>query len=157
MTLADLGNLGEFVAAIAVVGSLIYLATQIRQNSKLLRASAIQSVASSTAESLSTIAQDLNTAGVLARGLGDFKSLSLEEAAQCSALFYLIFNEIQSSYRMHREKVIPEELWQSKVAVATFYLRTPGVREWWKAGRELMERDFVRYAERELPAEQASN
>ncbi len=31
MTLQDLGNLGEFIGAIAVVISLVYLAAQIRQ------------------------------------------------------------------------------------------------------------------------------
>ena len=34
MTLEDLGNIGEFVAAIAVVVSLVYLAFQIRQGSR---------------------------------------------------------------------------------------------------------------------------
>ena len=156
MSLADLGNLGELIAAIAVVASLLYLAAQIRQNSKLLRASAIQSVASNTAGALASIGQDLNTAAVLTKGLSDFKSLSAAEATQCSALLYLVFNEIQSSYSLHREGAIPEGLWQSKVAVATFYLRTPGVREWWKAGRDLMDRDFVAYAERELLAKQVA-
>ena len=157
MTLADLGNLGELVGAIAVIGSLLYLATQIRQNSKLLRASAIQSDASNSAASLSTIAQDLSTATVLMKGLGDLRSLSGGEAAQCSALLYLVFIEIQSSYLLHCEKAIPEGLWQSKIAVAQFYLRTPGVREWWKAGHELLDRDFVRYVERELLTNHASN
>jgi hypothetical protein len=32
MSLEDLGNIGEFVAAAAVIVSLIYLAMQIRQN-----------------------------------------------------------------------------------------------------------------------------
>ena len=39
MTLSDLGSLGEFVGSIAVVLSLIYLAFQIRQNTKSIRAS----------------------------------------------------------------------------------------------------------------------
>ncbi len=36
MTLEELGNLGELIAAIATVATLIYLAAQIRQNSHLL-------------------------------------------------------------------------------------------------------------------------
>jgi hypothetical protein len=32
LTLQDLGNLGEFVGAVAVVVSLVYLAVQIRQS-----------------------------------------------------------------------------------------------------------------------------
>ncbi len=34
MTLQDLGNIGEFVGAIGVVASLIYLALQVRQTSR---------------------------------------------------------------------------------------------------------------------------
>ncbi len=37
MTLQDLGNIGEFVGALGVVASLIYLALQIRQNTRQLR------------------------------------------------------------------------------------------------------------------------
>ena len=46
MTLEDLGNIGEFVGAVAVVVSLLYLAVQIRQNSRLLRSAASQAAAS---------------------------------------------------------------------------------------------------------------
>jgi hypothetical protein len=36
MSLEDLGNIGEFVAAVAVIVSLIYLAVRIRQNTRVL-------------------------------------------------------------------------------------------------------------------------
>ncbi len=42
MTLEDLGNLGEFLSAIAVVVSLVYLAIQIRQNTTAVRNSTFQ-------------------------------------------------------------------------------------------------------------------
>lgn len=40
MTLQDLGSLGEFVAAIATVATLVYLAIQIRASNRLARAEA---------------------------------------------------------------------------------------------------------------------
>lgn len=40
MTVQDLGSLGEFVAAIATVATLIYLASQIRASNRLARAEA---------------------------------------------------------------------------------------------------------------------
>ena len=39
MSLEDLGNIGEFVAALAVLVSIIYLAVQIRQNTAAVRGS----------------------------------------------------------------------------------------------------------------------
>ena len=41
-----LGNIGEFVAAIATVITLIYLAFQLRQNTRALKAAAFQNVTS---------------------------------------------------------------------------------------------------------------
>jgi len=37
VTLESLGNLGEFVGALAVLVSLVYLAFQIRQNARTVR------------------------------------------------------------------------------------------------------------------------
>jgi hypothetical protein len=154
VTLADLGNLGEFIASIVVILSVIYLATQVRQNSRLLRASAIQGAASNTASGfVSNVASSIETAGVVVKGLEDFTSLSREESAQFSALLFLIFNEVQGAFLLKREAVLPESLWESRVSIATFYLRAPGGREAWRRWRALLDRDFVDYVERELLAE----
>ena len=47
MTIQDLGSIGEFVASIGVIVSLVYLAVQIRQNSKQLGDSAKQATQTS--------------------------------------------------------------------------------------------------------------
>ena len=46
MSLEDLGNIGEFVGAMAVVFSLIYLAIQIRQNTAAVRTASRQDIVS---------------------------------------------------------------------------------------------------------------
>jgi hypothetical protein len=47
MTLDDLGNLGDFLGAIAVLVTLVYLAIQVRQSSAIIRAQTRQSLADS--------------------------------------------------------------------------------------------------------------
>ncbi len=42
MTITELGALGEFVGAIAVVATLAYLAVQVRQNTRMMRAQIYQ-------------------------------------------------------------------------------------------------------------------
>jgi hypothetical protein len=42
MTLASLANVGEFLGGIAVIVSLVYVALQIRQNTKTIRGSTLQ-------------------------------------------------------------------------------------------------------------------
>ena len=45
MTIAELGSIGEFVGSIAVLVTLIYLATQIRQNTQSVRMSSHHRIA----------------------------------------------------------------------------------------------------------------
>ena len=47
MTIVELGALGEFVAAIAVVITLIYLALQIRQNTRATHAASFHAITDS--------------------------------------------------------------------------------------------------------------
>ena len=42
MTLQDLGNIGEFVAAFGVIASLIYVGFQVRQNTIAWPASSVE-------------------------------------------------------------------------------------------------------------------
>ena len=58
MTLQDLGNIGEFVGAIGVIASLVYLAIQIRQNTRTLRAATYESLAQATATSNALLITD---------------------------------------------------------------------------------------------------
>ena len=44
MTISELGSLGEFVGSLAVVVTLIYLTTQLRQNTKAVRAASTQAL-----------------------------------------------------------------------------------------------------------------
>jgi len=44
----NLGNIGDFVGGIGVVVTLVYLATQIRQNTRAIRLASIQQVMGSS-------------------------------------------------------------------------------------------------------------
>ena len=44
MTIQDLGSLGELIAAVATVATLVYLAIQLKQNTLALRSQTFQPV-----------------------------------------------------------------------------------------------------------------
>ena len=58
MSLQDLGNIGEFIGAVGVVASLIYLALQIRQNTKAVRRTAHISAVDAFNDFNSLVARD---------------------------------------------------------------------------------------------------
>ena len=93
MTLQDLGNIGEFVGAIGVVASLIYLALQIRQNSYQINQNTNSVLGSVELENarlasdwLVTIAQNPQLGRVWSLGLSDPTKLTEDEAVQFAML-----------------------------------------------------------------------
>ena len=68
MNIQDIGAIGEVVGAIAVVVTLIYLATQIRQNNQLLRSGSRQALVTNDVTSL---AANLQNSDVFAKFVSD--------------------------------------------------------------------------------------
>ncbi len=64
MDLSQLANLGEFLGGLAVVVTLVYLATQVRQNTSAIRASSAQAFGDSINGLNLLIAGDLEQARV---------------------------------------------------------------------------------------------
>ena len=63
------GAIGEVVGALAVVATLIYLASQIRQNMMSNRNAALETISAQNAAWLSLITQDAEVARIYSTGL----------------------------------------------------------------------------------------
>lgn len=95
------GAIGEVIGAIAVVGTLIYLALQIRNQNAATNLQIQESVLSGFDEPNALIAGDLARAELFNRGLSDPDSLSDDEATQFSALFRLFMNQYLKIHRLY--------------------------------------------------------
>ena len=72
---------GELVGAVGVVVSLLYLASQVRQNTLTMRATSAASAAQSMREIIGPFLVDPSRSGLVARGFEDPDSLSGDEKA----------------------------------------------------------------------------
>jgi len=88
LSLQTLANLGEFISAVAVVLSLVYVAYQVRQNTESLRtenyARALDRVASMQAR----ISADPELSRLIGRGVVDPAALSATERVQFTWAFF---------------------------------------------------------------------
>ncbi len=130
MTLGDLGNLGEFVGAIAVVVSLLYLATQIRQNSRIVR-STTHHASISSGNAVNFAFADAEAARILLKGGLAYAELDLEERFRFAMLMRASFAFFEDAYLQFREGLMDSDVWDSKSRTLKETLSTPGVREWW--------------------------
>ena len=64
-----LGNIGEFVGSIAVLATLLYLAMQIRQNTRGMRAQTYHNFGWGSQAVIGSVADDRDLTGLMMRGL----------------------------------------------------------------------------------------
>ena len=151
MTLEDLGNLGDFVGGLAVIATLLYLAIQIRQNTRILRTSAERAADPIAAMTLS--AQNAENAAVYHKGLANLRELSPEERTHFYLLMSASFYVLHQGYRAYQLGTLSEATWKSQTYAVKFYAAQPGVRSWWgRQGRELFDSEsgFWRLVEGEM-------
>ena len=109
MTLSDLGSIGEFVSSLAVVVSLIYVAIQIRQNSREVRLASRQRALESSRDMIARFATK-DVSELLAKVRANRTSLTAAEDIQLRLLRSAQLRNIENMYLMHLEGVIDESV-----------------------------------------------
>ncbi len=150
MTLQDLGNIGEFVAAVGVIVSLVYLATQIRQNTRAVRSSAQQEILGDMSAFISLVTGDSDTASFYELGLADSRDLSRAERLRFSLLLTRFFYGFSRVYDLHRDGNLEPESWEAQKEILRWVIKQPGVKRWWPNARSQIPSSFADFVAREM-------
>ena len=137
MTLESLGNIGEFLGALAVLVSLFYLGFQIRQNTRAARAATHQAWATTNAAVNMLLPQSLEFTRVYRTGSVDPAKLDPEELTQFNAYMLQAFNGFEGLYFQFRNGAIDSIYWHSKVEQMRVLMGPPGIRSWWERYSEI--------------------
>ena len=105
MDITTLAAWGEFLGGIAVVVSLIYLAGQIRSNTKTVRASNYNHLMDKNEEFNATL-MDAELASLWLRGLDDFEGLSAEDQLRFTGLMSKTLNAAQRAWNFHEQGLL---------------------------------------------------
>ncbi len=147
MSLQDLGSLGEFVGAVAVVFSLLYLATQIRQNTQAVRASSYQDVAQGVRAYMALLAQDERLAQIYLRGAAQSDELAPAESLQFEMLVGHFFANFDVAVDLYKRHMIDEKMMTPHTRFAVSLLGEAGVRDWWQRSQGFFSDDLRAHIE----------
>ena len=145
-----LGNLGDFIGGIGVVVTLAYLAVQIRQNTRVVQTSNFQDMMARTTHFSTPLIQDESTADLYRRGLASYAQLSETEKLRFSMIVNELFTTSQLGFHMRNRQLIDDALYDNYMQSFMQMLRTPGVREWWRAQRGWYHADFRAFVDGKL-------
>ncbi len=114
LDITTLAAWGEFLGGIAVVVSLVYLASQIRQNSRLLQVSA--TVAIATSERLATSAQldEPSLARIWTMETAEFESLPEIEQVRLGSFVGMQISTFHQNYYFQKDGVIRDGVWKAQ-------------------------------------------
>ncbi len=127
MRLQEYALLAELIASIAVVVSLIYLAVQVRQSTRVNSAMARHAISQFALEFSMFKAEHADR---LARVLNQ-PTLSEGDSLFRWWNHMMVFLHAETYFRHHELGLMPASHWNGYVRYVEGYLTTPGVREFW--------------------------
>jgi hypothetical protein len=140
MDLSVLANLGEFVAGIGVIISLIYLAVQVRQNTAQVRASTTQAYSDAVGDLLESVYASPELTEFFVRALTNPDSMDEAEWIRWHMIMTRTTRHFDSAFYQFRTGTMDAEIWDGIRSSMLAWFAQPGIIAW-----------FHRYGERVSP------
>ena len=148
MSIQDLGSLGEFVAAIATLATLIYLAMEIRRNTAATKSAAHQAQVDSAVPLHAMMANDPSMAALVIKANGDINSITPEENLRLQYFFTSHFNLWHSAYWNEQEGLLSEHVWRTWDKALTLILSNQlAARQAWRQGADMYDEEFQHHVQ----------
>ena len=121
--------ISDIIGAVAVVISLIYVAAQIRQNTKMMRSGAKQSLTESTQ---GVIYAAMENADEFVKLMSGAEAASPEEDARMSLLTRAMLRGFESQCYQYENGLLEEHEWLALQTTMRQLLAQPGFNRYWQ-------------------------
>lgn len=121
--------ISEGLGAIGVIATVVYVAFQIRQNSRAIEGSTEQALMD---QEISVYALLADHANVLRRGCENTDDLDEDEYAEFEYLVMAIMSQLYSAFVQYQRKLIPESVWEAYCIDWTTYRDLHGFTQTWR-------------------------
>jgi len=132
----------QIVGGIGVIGSLIYVAIQIRNNARAVRAATYQQVANSISSQWELLANNGELCNIVMRGGIDFSSLDRFEKGRFRFGLMAYFRKYESAWFQSKVGTLKQTDWQTIAHDLETICSLPGTREAWGHIRDRSHPDF---------------
>jgi len=131
MSIADLGSIGELIAAVATVATLLYLALQIRRNTLATHSASFHAVSDSMNHVNIAVAQSPELSAIWVKGRQNRQGLSEAEQHQFDMLLLSYFHVFETMHYEAQKGAGDESLVRTEERSLAALLAMPGVYDWW--------------------------
>jgi hypothetical protein len=136
MNWESIGAIAEVIGVVAILVSIVYLATQIRQSNEIARAEAEREVLQSWMHGLEGFVDSHQTTEFFLKGLADFDALTSIEKTRLSYRLVELNMVYISALENEKKGLIAPHLVEAFGNAFFSYVNSPGGRQWWALHRE---------------------
>jgi hypothetical protein len=126
---------------------LVYLASQIRQNSKLLRASTATLINETNSRISILAADNPEVARIYWEGLADRGALSEPDRQRFDPLIATFMGGFQQEHDFAQDGIIAPSAWNTRVRGTRWSFQQPGMQQWWTEWRKVYDEDFIAFVD----------
>ena len=153
MKLEAVNAIAQLIAAIGVIVSLFYLAAQIRQNTRSMRAVVVDSLAHSLVDLLGPHTQNPESLRAFSVVTENWNAASDEDRARALPFIFATFKLFENAWFQQRQGTLDQQQWSGWDAYIRIYYHRPGVMTWWSMRRAAFAPGFRNYLESSKPVE----
>ena len=142
-----LGAIAESVGAVGVVVTLGYLAFQVRQNTRAIRAQTYDSFVSRFRHWNEPMRVDQEMSEQFQSLIEDAGSLPAKEQRHAVHVLYDFVRLAENLHYQYREGMLAESVWRGWESLFRAYLRAPGFVWYWERRRSFFSEEFNEWVE----------
>ena len=147
MTMEQYAYLGEIIAAVAVIASLVYVAKQLGQNTAIMRVTASSERLERDYDIVAPLIENRELAEIWMKGGQEFDAL--DDVDKQRLLFFerraiMLWNH---TYQLRKQHLLPDAIWQENLWIIQNIGRREAVREAWSMFRSAFDPSFQKFVE----------
>jgi hypothetical protein len=135
--------LGQLAAVFVGIPSLIYLAVQIREQTKERRQSAVNALTVQWGDLTCALHDSAELSAIFLRGVQSFTDLDPVSKLRFSAFF----NHFEAMYFSHLDGILTASAWGKIERTLSDFIAYPGIQQWWGERRHWHTEEFGRVVE----------
>ena len=145
-----LGAVAELLGAIGVIATLFYLAVQIRQNTRTIRAAAFQETMRDITAVADLAAQQPELSRIYLEGLNGLEKLNAEDRQRFGAFMLAFIRRVENLVYQTEQGLLDPDSWEGlREALRRIFAR-PGAVAWWEQSRHAFNRPLQNFVYHEL-------
>src|SRR4051812_31675880 len=139
-----LAAIGQLAAVLVGIPSIIYLALQIREQTRERRQSAVNALTVQWGDLTKSLHDNAEFAAIFLRGVQSFNDFDAVSKLRFSAFFNRFFKNFEGMYFSYHDKILTPALWDEIERTMSDFIAYPGVQQWWETRRHWHTEEFAR-------------